>query len=260
MKPASIQYPAPSTQYPAPASYCTAPVTHHASRITHQPSPPLSRARAFTLIELLVVIAVISLLAAMIVPITGAVTRNRGRVRARAELEQIVTALEQYKATLGHYPPDNPGNVVSNQLYFELLGTTNNGVAYVTLDGSASINVADVPKIFGPNVTGFVNANRPGAGDELRTAKPFLKTLKPTQYATIVNQVRLLTCSLPAPILSSPSAYPVAAVPGANPWRYNSSNPTNNPTSFDLWIDIVISGKTNRISNWSKDALTVGTP
>jgi hypothetical protein len=36
-----------------------------------------------------------------------------------------------------------------------------------------------------------------------------------------------------------------------NPWNYNSSSPTNNPREFDLWIDIPIGGKINRISNWS---------
>src|SRR5262249_23552877 len=108
---------------------CSSHIRNHASLL------PLSRARAFTLIELLVVIAVISLLAAMIFPITGAVTRNRIRARTRAELEQIATYIEQYKAKLGHYPPDNPGNPRTNQLYFELVGTTNNGITYVTLDG-----------------------------------------------------------------------------------------------------------------------------
>ena len=28
-----------------------------------------------------------------------------------------------------------------------------------------------------------------------------------------------------------------------NPWRYNSSNPTNNPGSYDLWIQLVIARK-----------------
>jgi hypothetical protein len=37
-----------------------------------------------------------------------------------------------------------------------------------------------------------------------------------------------------------------------NPWRYNSSNPTNNPGSYDLWVQLSIAGKTNLICNWSK--------
>ena len=37
-----------------------------------------------------------------------------------------------------------------------------------------------------------------------------------------------------------------------NPWRYNSSSPTNNPGSYDLWVQLSIGGKTNLICNWSK--------
>jgi hypothetical protein len=37
-----------------------------------------------------------------------------------------------------------------------------------------------------------------------------------------------------------------------NPWRYNSTNPTNNPGRYDLWLDIIIDGKTNRFCNWEK--------
>ena len=39
---------------------------------------------------------------------------------------------------------------------------------------------------------------------------------------------------------------------GLNPWRYVSPG-TNNPTSYDLWIQLVIGGKTNLICNWSKE-------
>jgi hypothetical protein len=36
-----------------------------------------------------------------------------------------------------------------------------------------------------------------------------------------------------------------------NPWRYNSSNPTNNPGSYDLWIQLSIGGTKYLICNWS---------
>jgi hypothetical protein len=48
-----------------------------------------------------------------------------------------------------------------------------------------------------------------------------------------------------------PSYQPLGTA-NQNPWRYNSSNPTNNPNGYDLWIDLSISGKTNRISNWNR--------
>ena len=43
-----------------------------------------------------------------------------------------------------------------------------------------------------------------------------------------------------------------SGVSGINPWRYNSSNPTNNPGAYDLWVQLSISGKTNLICNWNK--------
>jgi prepilin-type N-terminal cleavage/methylation domain-containing protein len=217
----------------------------HGARNT---SETLSRARAFTLIELLVVIAVISLLAAMIFPITGAVNRNKIRTRARGELTIFETAIEAYKAKLGYYPPDNPGIPATNQLYYELLGTTNsnNGTIYTTLDGGSQINTNAFPRGIG----GFVNANRVTAADETKRATKFLLNLKPGQIGDLGNGFKILTSSVPWP--QDPS--------GLNPVRYNSSNPTNNPNSFDLWIDVVISGKTNRISNWSKDPIVVSKP
>jgi prepilin-type N-terminal cleavage/methylation domain-containing protein len=210
--------------------------------------PTLSRARAFTLIELLVVIAVISLLAAMIFPITGAVNKNKIRTRARGELAIIETAIEDYKSKLGVYPPDNPGVPATNQLYYELLGTTNSnsGTVYTTLDGSSQINTNLIP----PGIPGFINANRVAAGDETKRATKFLLNLKPGQIGDIGNGFKILTSSMPWP--QNPS--------GLNPVRYNSSNPTNNPNSFDLWIDVLIAGKTNRICNWSRDVLIVSRP
>ena len=41
--------------------------------------------------------------------------------------------------------------------------------------------------------------------------------------------------------------------PDMNPWRYNSSNPANNPGSYELWIQLVFApGQTNLICNWTK--------
>jgi hypothetical protein len=35
--------------------------------------------------------------------------------------------------------------------------------------------------------------------------------------------------------------------------NYVSSNPKHNTHTYDLWIDVVVGGKTNRISNWSNE-------
>ena len=207
----------------------------------------------FTLIELLIVIAIMSILAAMIIPISGAVTRSRIRARARAELEQVSTAIELYKAKLGHYPPDNPGNPATNQLYFELLGTTlsnrASGPFYTTLDGSAYIAASDLPSVFGPNVGGFINSSQGLSSDEGRVVSSFLKGLKPSQVAVIYSPgndlVKILVSSAP----SQPNRFYNIC--------YVSSSPTNNPNAFALWVDVPISGKTNRISNWSQQITTL---
>ncbi len=220
-------------------------------------------ARAFTLVEMLTVIGVIAVLAAMIIPITGAVNKAKVRNKTRAELETIRTAIEQYHTKLGHYPPDNPGNVYANQLYFELIGTTlDNTGLYKTLDGAAWIPQGGLGKA-GPfqRVAGFVNSNRAGSnGDDAPLAQNFLKggVLKPGMYGELStpvagSRVLLLTGSVltfPATGVTSTTANQ-----DLNPWRYNSSTPTNNPNSYDLWIDVLIDGKTNRICNWSSEPL-----
>jgi prepilin-type N-terminal cleavage/methylation domain-containing protein len=224
--------------------------------------------RAFTLVELLVVIAIIALLAGMIIPVTGALGRIKIRAKARAELAQVQVAIEAYKSKLGHYPPDNPGSAYVNQLYYELLGTTNWNNTYNTLDGSAQMAAGSVSSTFGAG--GFVNCSQPGGGDEVRAAVVFLRGLKQGESASVsVNGVlaRVLTCSVPWSG-NSPMHPGLSLTPGvssvspatANPFRYVSSNPVNNPNSFDLSVDVIIGGKTNRISNWSREPTVVGAP
>src|SRR3954471_6710303 len=118
------------------------------------------RETAFTLIELLVVIAIMAVLAALIIPITGAVTRAKLRSRTRAELRQIETWIIDYKTKKGFYPPDNPLQpYFLNQLYYELSGTTVNNGVYTTLDGNAVLDPANVPQFtYGKGFQAIVNA------------------------------------------------------------------------------------------------------
>jgi len=220
--------------------------------------------RGFTLIELLVVIAIIAVLAAMIFPIVGAVNKVKLRSVAQGGLTQVETAIESYKAKYGFYPPDNPSSAATNQLYFELLGTTASSLgsaifSYTTLDGSATINLPGLRNVFGlntngtPNVAGFMNSTKGAGGDEGSVAVNFLKGLKAVQFLAAANpSSTFLGAPLDGPLIyQSPSGAKI------NPWRYNSSSPTNNPNSYDLWIDVLIAGKTNRFSNWSKQPLIV---
>lgn len=232
-------------------------------RIAQRHSPLVSRL-AFTLIELLVVIAIMAVLAALIIPITGAVNRIKLRSRTRAELRQVETAIVDYKTKKGFYPPDNPLNAnFINQLYYELSGTVFSNGVYTTLDGNSSLGQAAFAASaqgFGikSTISGFMNTTK-GGGDEGMAAQKFIRDLKPPQMGETVLGVKFLAGSVgwDAGHTPVPVGVPPAKVPGLNPFRYVSTNPTNNPGKFDLWIDILVQGKTNRICNWSDDAIVL---
>ena len=197
---------------------------------------------AFTLIELLVVIAVIGILAGLLLAAMPQISTKRSRAVAYSELFQIQTAIEAFKTTYGIYPPDNTNSVYVNQLYYELVGTTNtpSGNGYGTLDGRDFISQANVGVFY---VSGFVNSSASAKGtDERAAAVTFLKEVKRAQIGT-TNNVQVLVCSEQS---VAPNSKDICA------WRYNSSKPVNNPASYDLWVDLYLGGRTNRISNWSK--------
>jgi prepilin-type N-terminal cleavage/methylation domain-containing protein len=221
------------------------------------PSPRPS-ASAFTLVEMLVVIAVIVLLAAMLFPIMSAVGMAKLKARTRTQLSQLQTAILYYHTSLGYYPPDNPGIWATNQLYYELVGTRmtneNGSDVFYTLDGRSRVAASVLPNAFGSGskITGFMNCTRGSGSDEASArAKNCLPNgLRPDQYDTFTNAsagsiVTLLGTAYDGPIMFGK----------VSPWRYNSSSPTNNPGSFDLWVDILIGGKTNRFCNWNSDML-----
>jgi prepilin-type N-terminal cleavage/methylation domain-containing protein len=217
--------------------------------------------RAFTLIELLVVISIIAVLAAFTIPVIKSVSRKKVLDRTRAEMEQLETAIDRYKAAYGSYPPSNPNynpassatwnNAMFPPLYYELLGTTNKNGTYYTLDGSASIGAgtANINNAFG--VGGFVNCSKNGGGEDAPAARNFLSGLKSNQYATASNNTVAATVFVASVGGPDQNYNPFYGTPNFNPWRYVSPG-VNNPNSYDLWVQLVIAGKTNLICNWSK--------
>ena len=215
----------------------------------------------FTLIELLIVISVIAILASLIFPVTKAITRNRIKTRATTERDLVVSAIESYKAKLGHYPPDNGNNYFTNQLYYELVGAVynNNGLdttRFAVSDGS-SLAVSTFTATFSP-VAGIVNFTPKVDKEEGSATMNFLKKgLNPLQVQTTDSGVRFLTSTVKWPVtMTTPPGF----IANYCVWRYNSTSPTNNPGAFDLWVDVLIDGRTNRICNWSRDPFVVSTP
>ena len=85
--------------------------------------------------------------------------------------------------------------------------------------------------------------------------RDFMPGLKPAQYLE-VDYLGTKAVVLGVPI-DGPNDFTSSDGKKINPWHYNVSNPINNPGSYDLWMDIVLRGKTNRICNWSESPLIV---
>lgn len=224
-------------------------------------------AAAFTLIEMLAVIAIIAVLASLVVGLTSRASRASRDAKLKVMRDQLVTAIEDYKSQYGFYPPDNRGdypmgaiNSVTNPLYYELTGTIvdNQNRLFFTPDRSETITADAVTQFFG--VEGFVNTV-PSTGDlaaDSRKVRKFIE-LKSEQFGELSENpdVEVLTAPVRWP-LNPPEAIgpgPVANRPGLNPWRYVSTNPTNNPGRFDLWAEFVDGRRVKIVCNWNKDIL-----
>jgi prepilin-type N-terminal cleavage/methylation domain-containing protein len=213
----------------------------------------------FTLIELLTVISIIGVLAALLFPVLKGIKRQQFIRNAQAEMAQLETGIERYKAAYGFYPPDNPNGPTYpkyNQLYYELTGTTNIAgnsptPQYQSLANGLTLTAGDVANAF--NVNGFMNCGKPGSSEDAPVAKDFLPGLKPNQYGVVSNLNYTVGATILLVSVGGPDpTYKPFGVSDVNPWRYNSSNPTNNPGAYDLWVQLSISGKTNLICNWNK--------
>ena len=230
--------------------------TRHSARSAFRTRP------GFTLIELLVVIAVMAILAGFTLMVLSGVKRRQYINTASAELGQIAAALDSYKAKYGVYPPSNQNlNSVYtaknqdrsefSQLYYELSGTTNATIAgvnsFVTLDGNATITAADASTAY--NVGGFINCSK-GSGEDALVAKDFLSGVSRRAINNSVPNNSITTTMLVTSVGGPDQTYQPLNAPDLNPFRYVYPG-SNNPTSYDLWIDLRISGKTNRISNWN---------
>ncbi|MFZ9853960.1 MAG: type II secretion system protein [Limisphaerales bacterium] len=240
--------------------------------------------RAFSLIELLVVISIIAVLAGLVVGVAPVASKRMREARIRAELAALVTAIESYKARYGVYPPDNYNpatrttNPVLNPLFYELTGVLvdNNpsNPSLLTADDGLSIKPETFLQYFGRegvlNSTPRIPVADPVQQNRLdreQKRKLVRREFKPGQFAEIfrsrndpgyvdleVLAVGFATdasgkkgSGFPWPLQQ---AAPVPSNPGLNPWRYVSTNPTNNPGRFDLWAEIREKNRTNIVGNW----------
>jgi len=234
-----------------------------------------SHRKAFTLVEMLVVIAVIGILAAMIIPAIGSANGKTTLNRAAADRAQIETAIDNYKSKRGVYPPDNTystnadlaygTNAAMTPLFFELAGTvcTDPSVTPQTsfyrmhgTEASSQTNIQLACGIGGFFNTAYVADRNNSAQLQQADVRDFLGKVDSAKYLAITAKVRGRNVTNVVLGLPSEGPFMLAGVTTGvriNPWCYVSSNPTHNHETYDLWIDLIIQGKTNRVSNWSRE-------
>ena len=219
------------------------------------------RSGAFTLIELLVVISIIGVLAALVLPLSGVATTKMRISRVKAELNQYVTAIENYKAEVGFYPPDNEelrkvttdtflysSNAAFNPLYYELTGALFTNNMFRSVAEQEETPPAALNKTF--NVNGVQNSARnkhdlPYKGFSIKASQH--SELDEAAYST-GGDVEVLSVPVPGPFeLKGDKNRKI------NPWFYDSSTTNrHNKATYDLWAEIIIgrSKETLIIGNW----------
>jgi prepilin-type N-terminal cleavage/methylation domain-containing protein len=208
----------------------------------------------FTLIELLVVISIIGVLAALTVGLGGLAGRKGKEARIQTEMAKLSSAIENYKASMGFYPPDHRDTSQTftypapNQLYYELSGTIFTNNSFMVPGRPEAISAGNVNYWFGSQ--GFANSARDPK--DLKFTESF-KASEFDAYQTLSGGVPMYVLSVPANPTPTWGRKNPATGKMVNPWLYVSTNPTNNPDRFDLWTESVIGGKAIRISNWEKD-------
>jgi prepilin-type N-terminal cleavage/methylation domain-containing protein len=222
------------------------------------------QARAFTLIELLVVIAIIGILAALIVGGSAIAITKARRASVEAQRDTLITAIESYHNAKGFYPPDNTlatttNSTYQNTLFYELTGMkyTPANTTFISPVSGESLTAMNLTSYFGAG--GILNSS----ADTNNPPQNFYVGLKANQHEIVNvggagagagNSFTVLGINVSGPVNLAPTTAPGYLI---NPWNYVVSHPTNNVDSFDLWMDVAWAGKTNRVSNWSKDPQVV---
>ncbi len=168
----------------------------------------------------------------------------------RAQRLLLVNAMDAYHRRFGCYPPDNHGRTnppavdpILNPLLYELSGVLFDADNEVfTGTGFPPLTTKEVASLF--RLTCFTNAipAKPGAVPE-----SFLNSLQTTVLGIHEMPDVSTFGHSPPPEIVDPE---VAAEFDISPWRYVSSDPTNNPGKYDLWMELSLGKRKQVIGNW----------
>ena len=208
-----------------------------------------NRSRGFTLIELLVVISIIAILASMVIGLSSVASRKMVDSRVRTDLNQLINAIDTYKAQIGFYPADNPAGPKTNALYYELVGTVFSAAGnppraqFQPMDSGLAIDPIALRSTFGVN--GISNSSRD------RKEVPYTGMhFKDNEVGTLnlAQEVRILI--VPA---KGPEMITGKGNAQLNPWYYDASSTNrHNRQSYDLWAQVLSGKNTNIIGNWKQ--------
>jgi hypothetical protein len=162
----------------------------------------------------------------------------------------LISAIEAYKGRLGFYPPDHllsrtPLIVdpITNQLMYELVGTLHDPAK----DTFSPVHLplirrAVIKRFFGTD--GFKNS-----AERAKLVNHFLDAANLT--ATVAINEKPDEVHLPSFWPNWEGVEPdLYAQVSAGTWCYNSSSPTHNPRTYDLWIEVKTPLTNIVIGNW----------
>ena len=186
---------------------------------------------AFTLIEMIMVIAIILVLAGLVVGVYTLVKTQSARARAKAEIEQLRAALENFRADNGGYPQDSQKT--------DKLDPRN--IADAT-DISPTGKLAASSKFLYESLTGDTNDNgnmtknyAPGFFKPSRLGGPHVgNAVNPVQYIMdpYGNPYGYSTAGL---LLEQEYRTTLTTNPGATRPAQNSQGTQGYSSTFDLW-------------------------
>jgi hypothetical protein len=169
-------------------------------------------------------------------------------VEVREQRGKLVSAIEAYKAHFGVYPPDHVlsrqplvVDPVTNTLFYELVGVIYNPTNKMFQAGGMEAAEEKYVKEFF-QVEGFKNC-----GENPDKVTRFLK-IDPVPARQLHDDPDVFAVGFQVAYEGIPPE--VMWEFNASPWRYVSSAPTNNPSKFDLWIDLKTRYQKVVIGNW----------
>ena len=167
----------------------------------------------------------------------------------RTQRAKLVSALEAYKVKFGTYPPDHivgrsplVVDAVTNTLLYELAG--------VTLDSTNNtLTVGRLERADAGFVKGFFHCD---GFTNCAASEDKLERFLPVADLTVLQlHDDPDVYSLGFPLYSEEIDLKAMYQMQVSSWRYVSTSPTNNPKTYDLWIELKASNRTMIIGNWN---------